>query len=422
MAIIITNDGDRVVATLAARDLITTPFDGMRITVADSTGDIFTNGGKATYQWMAATSTWLLVWKENKDSLEFVTESLTIANGQVTATNVPQSGMVWGCTVQDVTAEGDAIIIAEIKPTVTADVISIGSSAFNGKKLVFTYGYGVIQAAVTQILSSGGGVSSADLALKADQATTFTKTEVNTALGLKADSSAVYTIAAVDSALAAKADQATTYTKTETNAAIQSIVGAAPAALDTLAEIAAQLASDQSAAAALTNTVTAKAPLASPTFTGTVSGITKAMVGLGSVDNTSDAAKPVSTAQATAIALKANLASPSFTGVVSDADGKLRSVPQVAKTAAYTLVAGDNGKNINITTGGITIPTSVFAAGDIISVYNQSGTAQNITFTGLTCYVMGTTTAKTAPLSLAGRGGLTVMFVTASEILVSGNV
>jgi hypothetical protein len=241
-------------------------------------------------------------------------------------------------------------------------------------------------------------------------------------LGLKADSSAVYTIAAVDSALAAKADQATTYTKTETNAAIQSIVGAAPAALDTLAEIAAQLANDQSAAAALTNTVSLKADIASPTFTGTVSGITKAMVGLGSVDNTSDAAKPVSTAQATAIALKANLASPSFTGVVSDADGKLRSVPQVAKTAAYTLVAGDNGKNINITTGGITIPTSVFAAGDIISVYNQSGTAQNITFTGLTCYVMGTTTAKTAPLSLAGRGGLTVMFVTASEIVVSGNV
>jgi len=45
-----------------------------------------------------------------------------------------------------------------------------------------------------------------------------------------------------------------------------------------------------------------KAPLASPTFTGTVSGITKSMVGLGNVDNTSDANKPVSTAQAAAIA------------------------------------------------------------------------------------------------------------------------
>ena len=45
------------------------------------------------------------------------------------------------------------------------------------------------------------------------------------------------------------------------------------------------------------------APLASPTFTGTVAGITKTMVGLGSVDNTADTAKPVSTAQTTAFAV-----------------------------------------------------------------------------------------------------------------------
>ena len=421
MAIIITNDGDRIVPNLAARDAITSPFDGMKITVADSTGDIFTQGGKATYQWNASSSTWLLVWKENKDSLEFVTESQVISGGKVIASNVPQSEMVWGCTVQDVTAEGDSIILAEISPTVAGDEISIGTNVYNGKTLVFTYGYGVIQAAVSQILASGG-ITASDLALKADVATTFTKTEVNTALSLKADASAVYVKADVDSALAVKADQATTYTKTETNAAIQSIVGAAPAALDTLAEIAAQMANDQSAASALTSVVSTKAPLASPTFTGTVSGITKTMVGLGNVDNTADASKPVSTAQAAAIALKANLASPSFTGTVSDADGKLRSVPQSNKTAAYTLVAADNGKNINITTGGITIPASTFAAGDIISVYNQSGTAQNVAFSGLTCYAMGTTTAKTSPLSLAGRGGLTVMFITASEILVSGNI
>jgi hypothetical protein len=47
-----------------------------------------------------------------------------------------------------------------------------------------------------------------------------------------------------------------------------------------------------------------KANIANPTFTGTVGGITKAMVGLGNVDNTSDANKPVSTPQANALALK----------------------------------------------------------------------------------------------------------------------
>jgi hypothetical protein len=44
-----------------------------------------------------------------------------------------------------------------------------------------------------------------------------------------------------------------------------------------------------------------KAPIASPTFTGTVSGITKSMVGLGNVDNTSDTNKPISTATQTAL-------------------------------------------------------------------------------------------------------------------------
>lgn len=45
----------------------------------------------------------------------------------------------------------------------------------------------------------------------------------------------------------------------------------------------------------------AKAPTASPTFTGTVSGVTKSMVGLDNVDNTSDANKPISTATQTAL-------------------------------------------------------------------------------------------------------------------------
>jgi hypothetical protein len=60
-----------------------------------------------------------------------------------------------------------------------------------------------------------------------------------------------------------------------------------------------------------------KANIASPTFTGTVSGVTKAMVGLTNADDTSDANKPVSTAGQTALDLKANIASPTFTGTVS---------------------------------------------------------------------------------------------------------
>jgi hypothetical protein len=47
-----------------------------------------------------------------------------------------------------------------------------------------------------------------------------------------------------------------------------------------------------------------KAPKANPTFTGTVSGITKTMVGLSNVDNTSDSDKPISIATQNALNLK----------------------------------------------------------------------------------------------------------------------
>lgn len=88
---------------------------------------------------------------------------------------------------------------------------------------------------------------------------------------------------------------------------------------------------------AQTTALALKAPLASPTFTGTVSGVTPAMVGLGNVTNTSDANKPVSTAQQTALDLKAPLASPALTGTPTapTASGGTNTT-QVATTAFVT--------------------------------------------------------------------------------------
>jgi hypothetical protein len=50
-----------------------------------------------------------------------------------------------------------------------------------------------------------------------------------------------------------------------------------------------------------------KAPIDSPTFTGTISGISKTMVGLGNIDNTTDLLKPISNATQAALDLKASL-------------------------------------------------------------------------------------------------------------------
>jgi hypothetical protein len=78
---------------------------------------------------------------------------------------------------------------------------------------------------------------------------------------------------------------------------------------------------------ATTTQLNLKAPLASPTFTGTVTmpatvnGLTKAMVGLSNVDNTADTAKPVSTATQTALNLKANTSHTHLAADIISVDG-----------------------------------------------------------------------------------------------------
>jgi len=71
-----------------------------------------------------------------------------------------------------------------------------------------------------------------------------------------------------------------------------------------------------SAVTALQAEILLKAPKDSPTFTGNVLGINKSTVGLGQVNDTSDASKPLSDAAITALSLKANISNPVFTGNV----------------------------------------------------------------------------------------------------------
>ena len=67
----------------------------------------------------------------------------------------------------------------------------------------------------------------------------------------------------------------------------------------------------------LQDQINLKAPLDNPAFTGTVTGSTKSMVGLGDVDNTSDLSRPISTAMQAALNLKSNLNNPTFTGTLT---------------------------------------------------------------------------------------------------------
>jgi len=81
------------------------------------------------------------------------------------------------------------------------------------------------------------------------------------------------------------------------------------------------------------------APLNSPAFTGTVTGITAAMVGLGNVDNTSDINKLVSTATQTALDLKAPINNPAFTGTVTGITSLMVGLGNVTNESKATMFA-----------------------------------------------------------------------------------
>ena len=100
-----------------------------------------------------------------------------------------------------------------------------------------------------------------ELGLKADQSITYTKTEVDSALGLKVDQVTTYTIAPVDTALGLKANQSTTYTKAEVQQLFLNLIDNAPASLDTLNELANALANDANFATNIQNQIALKSSI-----------------------------------------------------------------------------------------------------------------------------------------------------------------
>ena len=76
-----------------------------------------------------------------------------------------------------------------------------------------------------------------------------------------------------------------------------------------------------------------KADKSDPIFTGTVSGVSKAMVGLGNVDNTADADKQISSRTQEALDTKAPLASPTFTGTVGGISKSMVGLGNVDNTS-----------------------------------------------------------------------------------------
>lgn len=94
------------------------------------------------------------------------------------------------------------------------------------------------------------------------------------------------------------------------------------------------------------------------------------------------------------------------------------NIPSVPKSSAYTVTAANKGASID-TVANVTIPSSVFAVGDIIVVTNTSASDISITpATGVTFRLAGSD--STGVRTLAGYGVATLRMVSSNVWFASG--
>jgi hypothetical protein len=161
------------------------------------------------------------------------------------------------------------------------------------------------------------------------------------------------------------------------------------------------------------------APLASPTFTGTVSGITKSMVGLSNVDNTSDLNKPISTATQTALNGKENTITAGTTGQYFRGDKTFQTLDKSAVGLNNVDNTSDANKpistatqtalnlKVNISdTASMLTPYFRDADTSLLNLTSRFATKLNISDTAsmLTNYLQSGVAASTYQTKLNGTG------------------
>ena len=106
-------------------------------------------------------------------------------------------------------------------------------------------------------------------------------------------------------------------------------------------------------------------------------------------------------------------------GQINDTLGNVRTLPIDAKGADYTLIASDAGKVIAPTTGSITVPNSVFSAGQTITIFNNAGTTRSVVQgAGVTMRLAGTATTGTRVMDQYGI--VTLVCITSSTFVIAG--
>ena len=148
----------------------------------------------------------------------------------------------------------------------------------------------------------------------------------------------------------------------------------------------------------------ADVPTLNQNTTGTATNATN-LTGAGSISSTTTATTAAEKTDTTVVATAAFV-------------DRLRSLTTPTTGTSGTLVVGDRGSLV-AATGGITVPASVFAARDVVTIANNSSSSITLTQgSGLTLYLVGT--ATTGNRTLAQRGIATVVFISATVAIISG--
>ena len=124
---------------------------------------------------------------------------------------------------------------------------------------------------------------------------------------------------------------------------------------------------------------------------------------------------------ATQNANSVNITGGTMSGMTSIADtiGNVRNIPIQNKVTSYTLLAADAGQVVAITTGGVTVPSGVFSAGQAVSIYNNSATSQTITQGGGTTMTLASS-GLTGNRTLGGYGLCTVLCIASNTFVITG--
>ena len=100
-----------------------------------------------------------------------------------------------------------------------------------------------------------------------------------------------------------------------------------------------------------------------------------------------------------------------------------RSIPPSGtRTTSYTLTTGDVGEYVQVGSGGsIVVPDGVFSEGNAVSIFNNTSGNVTITLSISTAYVAGVDSDR-ASVALATRGIATILFISGTVCVVTGNV